>query len=36
MNNPLATNIMQWARVYKTLKRIMKVNTEVMYYYQYS
>ena len=20
MNNPLATNIMQWARVYKTLK----------------
>ena len=36
MNNPLATNIMQWARVYKTLKWIMKVNTEVIYYYQYS
>ena len=28
MNNLLATNIMQWARVYKTLKRIMKINTD--------
>ena len=36
MNNPLATNIMQWARVYKTLKWIMKVNIEVIYYYQHS
>ena len=36
MNNTLATNIMQWARVCKTLKWIMKVNTEVIYYYQYS
>jgi hypothetical protein len=36
MNNPFATNIVQWARVCKTLKWIMKVNTEVMYYYQYS
>ena len=36
MNNSFATNIVQWARVYETLKRIMKVNPEVLYYYQYS
>jgi hypothetical protein len=36
MNNPFATNIVQWARVYKTLKWILKVNTEVIYYYHYS
>ena len=36
MNNPFATSIMQWDSVCKTLKLIMKVNTEVMYYYQYS
>ena len=28
MNNLLATYFMQWARVYKTLKRIMKINTD--------
>ena len=31
MNNFLATNIMQWARVYKTLKWVMKINTEVIH-----
>jgi hypothetical protein len=31
-----ATNVVQWARVYETLKWFMKVNPEVMYYYQYS
>ena len=36
LNNPLASNIVQWARVYETLKWIMKVNPEVLYYYQYS
>ena len=32
----LQQTLCKWARVYKTLKWIMKVNTEVMYYYQYS
>ena len=32
----LAKNIVQWARVYETLKWIMKVYPEVLYYYQYS
>ena len=36
LNNSFATNIVQWARVYETLKWIMKVNTEVIYYYQHS
>jgi hypothetical protein len=31
MNNSFATNIVQWARVYETLKQILKVNPEVMY-----
>ena len=36
MNNTLQQTLCKWARVYKTLKWFIKVNTEVNYYYQYS